>query len=335
MSRVGDPLDSTAASSRIKVVMLSGGVGGAKLALGLSRVLEPSELAVLVNTADDFLHLGLNISPDLDTVLYTLAGVVHAEQGWGRAQERFEFATALREQGGPDWFTLGDRDLRVHVYRTRRLLEGASLSQVSAELAQQFGIRSQLWPMSDEPVATFVDTEQGELAFQDWFVRLRCGPQVQAIRFQGVSAARPSQALQHGLATANLSAVILAPSNPLLSIDPILAVPGLPELLRAQGRPIVAVSPLIAGQAVKGPTATLMAGLGLPCDSVEIARRYHGFIDGLLLDSQDASFCEQIEALGIRTRITDTLMHSLEDRERVAREALALAAQLSTRRRDA
>lgn len=315
--------------SPLKVLLLSGGVGGAKLALGLSQVLAPRELGVLVNTADDFLHLGLRISPDLDTVLYTLAGVVHAEQGWGRADERFEFESALREQGGPDWFRLGDRDLRVHVYRTRRLLEGASLALVSAELAQQFGVDSSVWPMSDEPVATLLDTGQGELEFQDWFVRLRCLPPVSAIRFRGVSAARPAGALQRGLATANLSAVIVAPSNPLLSIAPILAVPGMRELLRGQGRPIVAVSPLIAGKAVKGPTAKLMAELGMPCDSLEIARYYQGFVDGMLIDAKDEALREPIEALGIVTRTADTLMQSLEDRRRVAREALALAEALT------
>lgn len=311
-----------------KVLLLSGGVGGAKLALGLSRVLGAGELAVLVNTADDFCHLGLSISPDLDTVLYTLAGVVHPEQGWGRAEERFSFAQLLREQQGPDWFTLGDRDLPVHVYRTRRLIEGATLSQVSAELAQRFGLQAALWPMSDQPVSTRLATAMGELEFQDWFVRQRCAPQVSAIRFEGLSTARPSEALQHGLTTANLSAVIVAPSNPLLSIDPILAVPGIREALRALACPIVAVSPLIGGAAIKGPTATLMADLGLSPHSVSVAEHYADFIDGMLIDRIDGALGEPIEALGPRVRASDTLMKSLADRERVAREALALAEEI-------
>jgi len=226
----------------IKVLALSGGVGGAKLALGLSRRLAPGELAVLVNTGDDFTHLGLRICPDLDTVLYTLSGVVHPDQGWGRANESFGFMDELRRQGGPDWFLLGDRDLVLHVERTRRLAAGETLTQIMADLATRFGVATRLLPMTDAPVATLLDTSAGQLEFQHYFVRLRTIPAVQRLHYAGAAQARPSDDLLTLLRSRSLEAIILCPSNPYLSIDPILAVPGLRDALRASVAPVVAVS---------------------------------------------------------------------------------------------
>ncbi len=311
------------------VLALSGGVGGAKLALGLERVLSAGELAVLVNTGDDFTHLGLRICPDLDTLLYTLGGVVHTGQGWGRADESFGFMEELRRQGGPDWCLLGDRDLVLHVERTRRLAAGERLTALMAEFAQRFGVRSRLLPMSDTPVATLLDTDAGELEFQHYFVRLRCTPQVCALRFAGAAQARPTDELLNVLHSKALQAVILCPSNPYLSIDPILAVPGMRAALRASGVPIIAVSPLIGGRAVKGPTAKIMQELGIEASPASIASHYAGLIDGLVLDHGDAAHAE---ALPVPVLCTDTLMSTLADRERVAAAALELATALSRSR---
>jgi LPPG:FO 2-phospho-L-lactate transferase len=314
----------------IKVLALSGGVGGAKLALGLSRRLAPGELAVLVNTGDDFTHLGLRICPDLDTVLYTLSGVVHPDQGWGRADETFGFMQELRRQGGPDWFLLGDRDLVLHVERTRRLAEGERLTQIMNDLASRFGVASRLLPMSDTPVSTLLDTDAGALEFQHYFVRLRAMPKVQRLHYAGAAQARPTDEILDLLRSRSLEAIILCPSNPYLSIDPMLAVPGLRLALRAAQVPIVAVSPLIGGRAIKGPTTKIMAELGIAADALAIARHYSGLIDGLLIDEVDATSDTRaaLEQTGLRVGVTRTLMKTLDDRERVAQAAIELAAAL-------
>ncbi len=314
----------------IKVLAVSGGVGGAKLALGLSRRLAPGELAVLVNTGDDFTHLGLRICPDLDTVLYTLSGVVHPDQGWGRADETFGFMQELRRQGGPDWFLLGDRDLVLHVERTRRLAEGERLTQIMNDLASRFGVASRLLPMSDTPVSTLLDTDAGALEFQHYFVRLRAMPKVQRLHYAGAAQARPTDEILDLLRSRSLEAIILCPSNPYLSIDPVLAVPGLRLALRAAQVPIVAVSPLIGGRAIKGPTTKIMEELGIAADALAIARHYSGLIDGLLIDEVDATSDTRaaLEQTGLRIGVTRTLMKTLEDRERVAQAAIELASGL-------
>ncbi|MSR00297.1 MAG: 2-phospho-L-lactate transferase [Gammaproteobacteria bacterium] len=315
-------------NSSATVLAISGGVGGAKLALGLAHTVNASELAVLVNTGDDFTHLGFRICPDLDTVLYTLGGVVHPTQGWGRADETFGFMVENKRQGGPDWFSLGDRDLVLHAERTRALQAGESLSVIMARLAQRFGLASQILPMSDSTVATMLETNQGRLAFQDYFVRLRCVPSVRKIVFDGATEAVLSPDFLTILASGTLEAIILCPSNPYLSIDPILAVPGLRDALRATGVPIVAVSPLIFGRAVKGPTAKIMQELGVPVTTESILRHYEGFIDALVLDTADS---EQVQSLPIPCAITDILMTTLADKQRVAGCALALSKKLRGR----
>ncbi len=313
-----------------KVLALSGGVGGAKLALGLSRLLTSGELAVLVNTGDDFTHLGLRICPDLDTVLYTLAGVVHPEQGWGRADESFGFMEELRRQGGPDWFLLGDRDLVLHVERARRLADGERLTQITNDLANRFGVASRLLPMSDAPISTLLDTDAGSLEFQHYFVRLRAMPKVRRLHFAGAAQARPTNEVLDLLRSRSLEAIILCPSNPYLSIDPILAVPGLRLALRAAGVPIVAVSPLIGGRAVKGPTTKIMQELGVEANASAIAGHYRGLIDGLVIDESDDTLETRaaLKAMGLRVSVTRTLMKTLGDRERVARVAIDLATKL-------
>jgi len=307
------------------VLAISGGVGGAKLALGLQSTLPEGELAVLVNTGDDFRHLGLAVSPDLDTVLYTLAGVADNERGWGRADETWNFFHELVDRGGPTWFRLGDRDLMVHVERTRRLAAGESLTSITSDLAKRFGVESRVLPMCDAPVRTVLDTDAGSLAFQDYFVRLQCTPTVSAIAFHGASDATPNPEVLELLASGTLKTIVICPSNPWLSIDPILAVPGLREALAAASAPIVAVSPVIAGRSVKGPTAKLMRELGLVVSPASIGRHYAGLIDGFLVDDQDI---DTAGTLGVSTIGANLLMESLQDKAVLAQATLAFAATL-------
>lgn len=300
-----------------RVVVLTGGVGGAKLVLGLARILPEAGLAAIVNTGDDFRHLGLHVSPDIDTLLYTLAGKSNAEQGWGRAGESWGFMAALRELGGEDWFALGDGDMALHVLRSARLARGDTLTRITGDFAAAWGIGTPILPMSDDPVATCLDTDEGELEFQRYFVERRCAPRVSRVRFRGAATARAAPGVLEAIAAAD--SIVIAPSNPYLSIDPLLAVPDLREALLAARAPVVAVSPIIGGRAVKGPTAKLMAELGVAVDNSAIAAHYAGLIDGLLIDTADAA------PDGVRVGRSDILMRSIDDRIRVARAALALA----------
>ena len=304
------------------ILALAGGVGGAKLAVGLARALGPGELVVAVNTGDDFEHLGLHISPDLDTVMYTLAGVANPEAGWGQAGESWQFMAALARLGGPDWFRLGDRDLATHVERTRRLKQGESLSAVTRALCERLGVRHAIVPMSDDPVRTVVHTDEGVLEFQDYFVRRRCEPRARKVEYRGAERARPAELFGRALARPDLRGIVFCPSNPYLSIAPVLALPGVREAIERRRVRSVAVSPIIGGQAVKGPAAKLMVELGAEASSVEIARYYARLVDVLVLDRADAALAGAVEALGLRAHATDTLMRSDEDRLRVARACL-------------
>lgn len=306
-------------SGKGRVVALCGGVGGAKLAFGLSRVIG-SDLTVVVNTGDDFEHLGLLISPDLDTVLYTLGGIANKELGWGRADESWNFMEALRHLGGEAWFQLGDRDLALHVERTHQLRSGRSLTDFMRTAAERHGIASKILPMSDDPVRTMVATSAGMLPFQRYFVEQRCAPEVNGIVFDGATNARPSTEVLAALQAPDLRGIIICPSNPFLSIDPILAIPGIRKLLEAAQVPVVAVSPIIGGVAVKGPTVKIMDELGVPATSRAIAQHYGGLLHGLVIDEVDAADGAEI---GGRVHITPTLMKSDEDRERLAREVLS------------
>jgi LPPG:FO 2-phospho-L-lactate transferase len=304
------------------VVALSGGIGGAKLALGLSRVLPGDELLIVANTGDDFEHLGLSISPDIDTLMYTLAGLDNPATGWGRRDETWSFMASIGALGGEDWFRLGDRDLATHVERTRRLRAGETLSQVTSDFCRRVGIGPRILPMSDDRVRTRVKTDDGWLDFQDYFVRQQCRPVVRELAFEGAAQARPQPEILAALARGAVRAVVICPSNPFLSVEPILAVPGLKEAIAAAGAPVVAVSPIIGGQAVKGPTAKMMRELGLEASAGAVARRYGTLLDGYLIDAADLAETASISATVTPAPI---LMTSLEDREALARRVLAAA----------
>jgi LPPG:FO 2-phospho-L-lactate transferase len=309
------------------LLVLSGGVGGAKLALGLARVVDGERLVIVANTGDDFVHLGLYVSPDLDSITYALAGVVNPETGWGRAEETWSFLAALAELGGDSWFRLGDKDLAVHVLRTLRLAQGATLSEVAAQLAGALGVKARVVPMSDDPVRTIVLTERGELSFQDYLVRLRAEPVVTGFRYEGAARARVGPALLRALSDPELAGVVVCPSNPYVSIGPILAVPGVEQRLRALRVPLVAVSPIVGGEAVKGPAAKMMRELGVPASALEIARSYsaRGILGGFVLDRADAALEAEVARLGVRTLVTRTVMRSLEDKIALAREVVDFA----------
>jgi len=304
-----------------RITVLTGGVGGAKLVLGLTRAVPAEDITAIVNTGDDFEHLGLAVSPDIDTLLYTLAGKANPEQGWGRAGESWGFMSALRELGGEDWFQLGDGDLALHVLRSFALRQGERLSAIIARFARAWGIAATIVPMSDDPIHTMIETEEGVLPFQHYFVARRCEPAVRAIRFEGVGAAKPAPGVLEAIGSAD--AILIAPSNPFLSIDPLLAVPGIRAALVGCRASVIAVSPVIGGKAVKGPTAKLMAELGMKANAAAIARHYDGLIDGFLVDERDPP-----SDLPVAEARCDTLMLSLDDRIRVARAALALAQRL-------
>jgi LPPG:FO 2-phospho-L-lactate transferase len=311
----------------VRVVALSGGIGGAKLALGLYRELAPDTLTVVCNTGDDFEHLGLQISPDLDTVLYTLAGIANSATGWGRADETWSFMAALEQIGGAIWFRLGDADLATHVERTRRLAAGERLSAISEDFGRRLGVRARLLPMCDQPVRTMVQTEDGVLPFQRYFVEQQCAPRVTGFEFRGAGNARPPAELLAVLAGQSLEAVVICPSNPFISIDPIFAVPGMREALAASPAPVVAVSPIIGGRAVKGPTAKMMVELGLAVTCRMVAEHYRGLLDGFVLDPADAG---EAEALGLPCLVTPTLMTSEDDKRALATEVLGFARGLTS-----
>jgi LPPG:FO 2-phospho-L-lactate transferase len=312
------------------IIALSGGVGGAKLALGLARVMPPEQLVVVVNTGDDFEHLGLSISPDIDTVTYTLAGVANRELGWGRQDETWSFMETMEALGGETWFRLGDRDIALHVERTRRLNAGETLSAVTTDFCRRMGIRSHVVPMSDDPVRTRLRTDEGWLDFQEYFVHRRCEPVVHELLFQGAGAARAHPDFLAALQNPSLQAIVICPSNPFISVEPILAIPGVRQAMIDSPVPIIAVSPIIAGQAVKGPTAKMMKELGLDPSAGTVAHRYHDLLDGYVIDHADMSEVVSIDA---RVTLAQTLMRTMEDREALARTVLDAAAVLRRRKK--
>ncbi len=312
----------------MRVLALTGGIGGAKLALGFANILEPDEVAFVVNTGDDFEHLGFHISPDVDTLVYTLSGEANVDTGWGRRDESWHFMDAAQDLGMQTWFRLGDRDLALHVYRRERLAEGATLTEVTREICERLGVIQSVLPMSDDPVGTRVLTPDGALAFQHYFVRDRCKPAVTGFEFDGIADARISPDIA-GLVGASashpLSAIVICPSNPFVSVDPILGVPGMRGLLASAGVPIIAVSPIVGGRAIKGPTAKMMRELDIPASASAVARHYRDLITGFVLDECDAGRESEIADLGLATAVTRTVMSSLEDRIALARDVLAFA----------
>ena len=308
------------------MVALAGGVGGAKLAAGLQAALLPDNLAVVVNTADDFDLWGLRICPDLDTVMYTLAGVSNPETGWGIEGESFAALGMLARYGEDTWFKLGDRDLATHLLRTARLGAGERLTRITARLTWALGVGSAILPMCDEPVATILETPGGELEFQEYFVRRGQRDEVLGIELRGIEVARPTEVVLEALAAADL--VVLCPSNPVVSIGPILAVPGMRQALEASRAPRVAVSPIVGGRALKGPADRMLASLGHEASAAGVAKMYEGLLDGMVVDTVDEEDRPEVEALGMRVLATDAIMHDAPDRARLAREILEFGAGL-------
>lgn len=300
---------------------LAGGVGGAKLADGLARILPPDALAIAVNTGDDGDHFGLLVCPDVDTVMYTLAGIANPVTGWGLADDSWRFMAAVERLGGPDWFRLGDRDLATKAERTRRLHAGETLTTVTRDFARALGVRHALFPMTDDPVRTIVETDEGALAFHDYFVRRRCAPRVRGLTYDGAEQAKPSPALCEALASPALEGIILCPSNPYLSIAPILALPGVRAAMKRRRVPIVAVSPIVGGAAIKGPLARMMADFGISVSPQGIAALYDGLIDGIVIDGQDAPW----NVPGLAVHATDIVIADDAARRRVAREVVHFA----------
>jgi LPPG:FO 2-phospho-L-lactate transferase len=313
------------------IVALAGGVGGGRLAVGLAAVLPPRRLALVVNTGDDFEHLGLAVSPDLDSVLYALAGVNDPRSGWGRAQETWSFMAALRELGGEAWFRLGDRDLALHVLRSRELRRGVALSEVTRRLAAHLGVEHAPLPMSETPVRTRVRTARGELAFQDYFVRRQCRPRVRGFRYAGSRGARVPRKLLRTMRSGAVRAVVICPSNPYVSIGPILSVPAIAAWLARRDFPVVAVSPIVGGAAVKGPAAKMMRELGAEASALGLARHYGSRVDGWIIDRRDAALAGAIGKERKAVLVTDTIMDGREKSVALARNAIAFAHALAGR----
>lgn len=320
---------SPSRAGTVKVLALAGGVGGAKLAAGLEAALQPGNLSVVVNTADDFDLWGLRICPDLDTVMYTLAGIANPQTGWGIVDESFDALEMLACYGEDTWFKLGDRDLATHVLRTARLRAGESLTTITADLSAALGIRSAILPMCDEPVATVLDTPDGQLEFQEYFVRRHQRDEVLGMRLRGIEDARPTDAVLESLAGADL--VVFCPSNPVVSIGPILALPGMSEALTSSPVPRVAVSPIVGGRALKGPADRMLASLGHEVSPTGVARMYEGLVDGMVIDEVDEAERGGIEALGMRVLATAAIMRDAPDRARLAREVVDFGAGLVAR----
>jgi LPPG:FO 2-phospho-L-lactate transferase len=316
--------------SRDLVVALSGGIGGAKLALGLSRIVKLDNLIIVANVGDDFEHLGLHISPDADTLMYTLAGLDNSKLGWGRQDETWAFMETLSALGGEDWFHLGDRDLAVHVERTRRLRHGESLSAITADFCRRLGVGPRLLPATDDRLRTRLRTDEGWLDFQDYFVRLQCRPVVRELAFAGAEQTRPHPDLLAALGNERLRAVIICPSNPFISVEPILAVRGMRQALSACAAPIIAVSPIIGGRAVKGPTAKMMLELGMTPSAAAVAKRYGDLLDGYVMDMGDA---EEAAYVTPKVTLAPTLMTNLAEREQLARVVLKAADALASSKR--
>jgi LPPG:FO 2-phospho-L-lactate transferase len=311
-----------------RIVALCGGVGGAKLAYGLAQVLPPRDLAVIVNTGDDFDHFGLRICPDVDTVMYTLSGNDDRDTGWGRAAESWAVMDEVGRLGGETWFKLGDKDLALHLLRRQLLDRGERLTTVTRQLAARLGVQDAVLPMSDEPIRTIVETAEGELAFQEYFVRRRCAPKVTGFRFEGAARAAPSPEVEAALSDAGLRGIVVCPSNPYVSIGPMLAIDGIRKQLEAAAAPILAVSPIVAGRAIKGPAAKMMSELGGPVSGLLVARLYGSLIDGMVLDEQDRALLAQRRDDDPRLFVAPTVMRTSDERIALARECLRLLDEL-------
>ncbi len=302
------------------IMALAGGVGGAKLVLGLSQLLPPGELSVVGNTGDDLELYGLRICPDLDTLMYTLAGLANPQTGWGIGGDTFNCLEMLQGYGETTWFNLGDRDLATHIWRSSQLKQGRPLSSVTHRMCRALGLQTRIFPMAEEYTPTQILTERGLLHLQEYLVRERCQPRILGVQYQDIEAAVPPGELLQALRGAE--AVIICPSNPFISIGPILAVPGIKETLISNSAPVVAVTPIVSGEAIKGPAACMLQDLGKPVSALGVAQIYQGLADMFVLDQRDDTLREDIEQLGMEVRTTDTLMTSLEEKTRLAGEIL-------------
>jgi LPPG:FO 2-phospho-L-lactate transferase len=313
----------------MKVTLLAGGTGGTKLAHGFALLGTPIELTVIANVVDDFELHGLHVSPDIDALLYTLGGLIDAERGWGVQGDTTTAHAMLERYGEPAWFTVGDADLATHVERTRRLREGQSLTDATAAMAAALGIGTRILPATDDRHRTKLDTDEGRLDFQDYFVRRHQEPEIRAVVLEGVESARPSAAVLEAIAGADL--VVIGPSNPFVSIGPILELPGVREAVAAASASAIAVSPIVAGRALKGPADRMLASLGHEPTALGVARIYAGLVDGFVLDAADAALVTEVEALGMTASVMPTVMRTDEDRRALA---ASLVPSAPARRRD-
>lgn len=304
----------------MKITALAGGIGASKLLLGLANVMPPEDITIIANIGDDIELFGLRICPDIDTVIYTLAGVINEETGWGLQDDTFECLRWLERYGEASWFNLGDRDLATHIFRTAELRSGGSLTEVTDRIRKSLGVRSTILPMTDAYTPTRVVTKDGEMHFQEYFVRRRCEPRVREIRFDNIESAQPAPGVLSAILEAD--AVIICPSNPFISIGPILAVPGVREALEKTTATVMAVTPIIGGRALKGPAADMLRDLGHEVSAIAVARLYAGCIDVFVLDETDASLAQDIEELGVRVIVTNTIMATLEDKQHLAHRLL-------------
>ncbi|MEM7346933.1 MAG: 2-phospho-L-lactate transferase [Chloroflexota bacterium] len=305
------------------VVALAGGVGGSKLAYGLAKLVPSDQLTIIVNTADDFEHVGLHISPDLDTMMYALADLANPVTGWGVKNESWNMMAAMARYGGPIWFQLGDRDLATHLLRSQWLREGYPHSWVTNELCRRLGVRCTLLPMSEDPIRTMIETADGILAFQEYFVEKKCEPVITGIRFEGADEAQPSQAVIGAIRQADL--IILCPSNPLVSLGPILSMTSLRRIIAATAVQKIGVSPIIGGQAVKGPAAKMMSELGMEVSPVGVAQHLQDVLTGFVIDTDDEAYQAQLNEMGLQTLVTSTMMTDNQERVRLATEVLNFA----------
>jgi len=307
------------------LVAITGGVGGAKLALGLAQLCDKDEVIFAVNTGDDFDHLGLHISPDIDTLTYTLSGESNTQLGWGRQGETWQFLEALSELGGEDWFRLGDKDMALHIHRRALLSAGKNLTEATNSIATALGISHQILPMSNDPVRTVVHTKSGDaLPFQHYFVRDRCAPEVARFKFAGIETANPNPAIIAALK--KCSGIIICPSNPYVSVDPLLSLPGMRTAIAASGAPVVAVSPIVSGLAIKGPAAKMMTELKVPNTAASVAAHYGSLLSGFVLDTEDADLASSID---VPTVTAQSIMRTLDDRVELAQSVMNFVAELT------
>ena len=311
-----------------KIIALSGGIGGAKLGLGLHQICAPEELYFITNTGDDFLYLGFYIAPDVDTLVYTLAGVNNTETGWGRADETWKTHNVLGELGADNWFKLGDKDLALHLHRSKALRNGERLTSITQDIANRFHLKANVLPMSDQMIQTIIDTNKGLLSFQEYFVKQASAPKIESISFKSKNP-EPSAEVTEILTDPDLKGIVICPSNPYLSIDPILSIEKIRQSITESKRPSIAVSPIIDGQSVKGPTKKIMEELGLKVNVLTIAEHYKNCIDGIVIDHLDQGYAGEIESMGIHVKLSEIMMNNDDDKKRVAEDVINFIDQIS------